>query len=353
METMDMTVKIKEESNKAVQELTEEIAQNRTIIKACEDIEKAIKQDESIRKIEANANLLKTVSQFSDVLKSDIAEKAKAEVQSSSVSVMASKKDLENIISRLNSVNNVNLNNNKMSLISKAQESIDNCEKWISFANDCLKGDYKAADEIIANKDTETKEVSNIAVEPVKNDEIPLEPVLDDDKEDNLEKKAEPILDTENEAKPLEPVLFDEFQPMDVLSPINTDDAAMQLNNLPSELNEEDKVVASEPVEPNDLKNVNDNLDDLISEMNKDIDAAKDPVENNIASLQSQQEEPFDFNSFEPDATIETNSSAQLNSAESVDKGAVKVDKIEEIGAPEDALNNIENKGESLALRAV
>src|SRR5574344_577558 len=353
METNNITSITKNESLKAVQDLTEEIAQNQIIIKACDDIDRVVAIDESIRKIQANANIIKTTDEFSDVLNNDIAEKAKDEVQSSSVIVMSAKKDLETIINKLGEVNIDNLLSKSNGLISKAQDNIEKCDKWITIAGNYLKGQYDIADELLSEKENKNLEqdltslTKNEVSDKNENNSETLEPVLFDEEEQSNDEKLEP----------LGPVLFDDEEVdneqnksdsdkekiEDESNPIETSQESISMDSLNNELDDADKVVDIEPAkfDEEDTKMVNDNLEDLVNEMNNDINEAQVPVEQNIDSMKQDLSEPsFGISSFNEDDSLNINTGETQQSADNVDKGAVKVVNIEEIGAPEQVQDN-------------
>ena len=298
MEEKNIIIELKERALERVKNHQEEIRQNEMFIKCCDDTSLSIADQAVFKKIKYNAMNAKNAAENPDVAPVDDKERAETAIKDASVQLMTSKKNLEVILNNLNEVNRSSLENEVNDLRNYVSSNKELDEKWINYSQDVLNGNYYEFNE---KEEVEYHEEKlNEYSEP--------ENVIQDTKEE-----VEPVEETKNEVE------------------------------------EENKVVSIEPFN----KEEKSDFDTLSQELDAELDKALKPVQQDIANINSEvvpefdlaQTEPIsDLNSVEPtdffsfnteDEKKEEKVDETIESAMNVDEGAVKVVKVEEVGAPE------------------
>ena len=299
MENNEIIIDLKNQCEERIKGLQEEIRQNEMLAKCCDDATKSIANPSVIKKIKYNASNARNAAENPDVAPADDKERAEKAIEEASVQLMGSKNNLEVILQNLNQVVSASLINEVSSLTNNINANKDLCEKWIGYSKDVLNGNYYEMNE-----------------------------------------QEEVVTDTVEEAEIIEPE-EEQVQTYEEVTPVVEENPVEQ------------QVVSVEPFE----KKEETDFDKLTEELDAELDKALKPVQEDIANIQTELTENNDITPIEPQPidsidnitepadlfSLDQNEPSaevapvaeETMSAANVDEGAVKVVKIEEVGAPE------------------
>ena len=303
MEEKNIIIELKERALERVKNHQEEIRQNELFVRCCDDTSMSIADPAVFKKIKYNAMNAKNAAENPDVAPVDDKDRAETAIKDASVQLMTSKKNLEVILDNLNEVNRSSLEGEVADLRNYVSDNKELDEKWINYSQDVLNGNYYEFNE---------KE----KVEYQKQEEV----------FEDLSNEPNNVVEETNEV--IEPVVEE-----------------------PQEVAEEEKVVSVEPF----VRKENTEIDALSQELDAELDKALKPIQEDINNIKGELEpeiapvepeivdntdlsnaEPADFFSFNSDIEPKEDKVEEtIESAANVDEGAVKVVKVEEVGAPE------------------
>lgn len=302
-------IEMKEKCLNIVQELNNEINQNKILIKSCDEAVAALIDEKVTKKIKYNSIIAQNASMNPDVAGPDDKEKAEKNIEESTIQLTDSIHNLKKVEEDIKAIDNANIIKDRDALNEFIQENVEICENWLEYSQKVLKGEYDVIDA--KKEETHIEE----AVEEVNQEEdlgdkvVAVEPYVE---------KEEVVDDVENDI--------------------------LLMDDLDKELDEAINSVHDNIV---DIKNDLDTIDSPEEELPvPDEEPIVTDLEDTLTSINLLDEETK-LDEIEEEPLVIDNGIVE---GTNIDEGPVKVVKVEEIGAPEEVQE--EEKGQSRKLAA-
>ena len=326
-------IELKNKCLQTINDLKEEIKQNEMLAKCCDDTTISLVNPSIIKQIQYDSRSAENAAENPDVARDGDKERAEKGIQDSNIKLLESKKNLEQVIENLGFVTSPNLVADVDNLKSFIVKNKEKDEAWLEYSQDILNGNYHEFVEKVEEPVIEEEKEEEIQEEVVENnqEEVQEEEVIEEEQPVVEETKEEPVISVE----PFNPEQdFSNYDSSELDAQL---DSAIQLvSNDVEDL--KDSVVLEDEKEP-EITSTVENFEDTPIDNEVEITPVEEPVVSDLDNIT----EPADIFSFDEETKVESVEPVSVDTFESgmnVDEEPVKVESVEEVGAPEETFED-------------